>query len=133
MTTEIIHSLVLKKSSAIRTVDTSAFVSIVVHLVVAFAQKLELLRLLVHEHAVQVTGLGGTDLDGLVAPAHDLARADERCKSAISIQRSKQTNSNVNIEDEEEKELSNESKSSTVRPLYHNLKTILCKAGARPL
>lgn len=48
------------------------------HLVVALAEELEPLRLLVHEHAVQVAALHGADLDGLVAPAHDLPRADVR-------------------------------------------------------
>lgn len=46
------------------------------HLIVALAEELEALRLLVHEHAVQVAGLHGADLNGLVAPAHDLAGAD---------------------------------------------------------
>lgn len=48
------------------------------HLVVAFAQELEALCLLVHEYPVQVAGLDRTDLDCLVAPAHDLAGADVR-------------------------------------------------------
>ena len=44
--------------------------------VVAFAQELELLRFLVHEDPVEVSRLDRPDLDGLVAPAHDLAGAD---------------------------------------------------------
>ena len=47
-------------------------------LVVALAQKLELLRLLVHEDAVEVAGLHRPDLDGLVAPSHDLPGANVR-------------------------------------------------------
>ena len=42
-------------------------------LVVAFTQKLELLDSFVHENAVQLTGLHIPDLNGLVAPAHDLS------------------------------------------------------------
>ena len=41
-------------------------------LVVAFAQKLELLCLLVHKDTVEVARLHGPDLDRLVAPSHDL-------------------------------------------------------------
>lgn len=48
----------------------------ITNLVVSLAEELELLSLFVHEHAVQVAGLHGADLDGLVAPAHDLAGAD---------------------------------------------------------
>ena len=46
------------------------------YLVISLAQELEFLRLLVHEHPVEVSGLDAPDLDGLVPPAHDLTRAD---------------------------------------------------------
>ena len=42
-------------------------------LVVAFAQELEALDALVHEHAVELARLDVAYLDGFVAPAHDLA------------------------------------------------------------
>ena len=45
-------------------------------LVVALAEELELLDALVHEDAVQLPALHIPDLDGLVAPAHDLAVGD---------------------------------------------------------
>lgn len=48
-----------------------------VYLVVALAKELESLGFLVHEDTIQVTSLHVTDLDGLVAPAHYLADADE--------------------------------------------------------
>lgn len=44
------------------------------NLVVALAQKLEFLGFLVHKDAVQMACVDGADLDGLVAPAHDLVR-----------------------------------------------------------
>ena len=46
------------------------------YLVISLTQELEFLRLLVHEHPVEVSGLDAPDLDGLVPPAHDLPRAD---------------------------------------------------------
>lgn len=46
------------------------------YLVISLAQELEFLRLLVHEHPVQVAGLHAPDLDGLVPPAHDLPGPD---------------------------------------------------------
>ena len=49
------------------------------YLVVALAEELELLRLLVHEDTVEVARLRRADLDRLVAPAHHLTRADVRC------------------------------------------------------
>ena len=46
------------------------------HFVVPLAEELQLLSLLMHEHSVQMSSLYGSNLDGLVAPAHDLSRAD---------------------------------------------------------
>ena len=46
------------------------------YLVVPFTQKFQFLCLLVHEDPVQVSRLHAPDLDGLVAPAHDLPRPD---------------------------------------------------------
>lgn len=48
------------------------------HLVVALAEEFESLRLLVHEHAVQVAWLDRADLDCFIAPAHYLSGADVR-------------------------------------------------------
>lgn len=48
------------------------------HLVVALAEELEPLRLLVHEYAVQVARLDRPNLYRLVAPAHYLASANVR-------------------------------------------------------
>lgn len=48
------------------------------HLVVALAEELESLRLLVHEHAIQVAWLDWADLDCFVTPAHYLAGANVR-------------------------------------------------------
>lgn len=44
------------------------------HLVISFTEELESLSSLVHEDAVQVTGLHRADLDGLLTPTHDLVR-----------------------------------------------------------
>ena len=46
------------------------------YLIIALAQKLQFLRFLVHEYPVQVARLYRPDFNGLIAPAHDLARAD---------------------------------------------------------
>lgn len=48
------------------------------HFVVPFAEELESLRLLMHEHAIEVTRLYGADFYCFVSPAHDLACADVR-------------------------------------------------------
>ena len=48
------------------------------HLIVALTQELELLRLLVHEHTIQVARLNRPDLYGFVTPAHNLTSAYER-------------------------------------------------------
>lgn len=48
------------------------------HLIVTFAKELESLSLLMHENAVEVAALHTSDLDRLVAPTHNLPRADER-------------------------------------------------------
>jgi hypothetical protein len=48
------------------------------YFVVTFAQKLQTLSLLVHEHAVQMARLDRTDLDRLIAPTHYLACSDVR-------------------------------------------------------
>jgi len=45
------------------------------YLIITFTEKLELLSFLVHEHAVKVTRLNSTYLDGFVAPAHYLTSA----------------------------------------------------------
>lgn len=50
------------------------------HLVVSFTEELESLSSLVHEDAVQVTGLHRADLDGLLAPTHDLVRPNVGCE-----------------------------------------------------
>ena len=52
------------------------FIDCATHLVIPFTQELEFLRLLVHEHPVQVAGLHAPDLYGFVAPAHDLTGPD---------------------------------------------------------
>ena len=46
------------------------------YLIVALAQELQLLRFLVHKYAVQVARLYRPDFNGLIAPAHDLTRAN---------------------------------------------------------
>ena len=48
------------------------------NLIVSLTEKLQLLVLLVHEYAVQVTSLSRTNLNCLVAPAHYLPSADVR-------------------------------------------------------
>lgn len=50
------------------------------HLVVSFTEELESLSSLVHKDAVQVTGLHRADLDGLLAPTHDLVRPNVGCE-----------------------------------------------------
>lgn len=50
----------------------------ILYLVVSLTQELEPLSSLVHEDAVKVARLHGADLDGLLAPAHDLVGADVR-------------------------------------------------------
>lgn len=50
------------------------------HLVISFTEELESLSSLVHEDAVQVTGLHRADLDGLLAPTHDLVRPNVGCE-----------------------------------------------------
>jgi len=55
------------------------------YLIVAFTKKLELLCLLVHEHAVQVASFDGTNLNSFVTPAHDLTSADVRYKHPSSV------------------------------------------------
>jgi len=46
------------------------------YLIVTFAKKLESLSLLMHENAIEMTALHTSDLDRLVAPTHNLSRAD---------------------------------------------------------
>lgn len=50
------------------------------HLVISFTEELESLSSLVHEDAVQVTGLHRADLDGLLTPTHDLVRPNVGCE-----------------------------------------------------
>lgn len=50
------------------------------HLVISFTEELESLSSLVHEDAVQVTGLHRADLDGFLAPTHDLVRPNVGCE-----------------------------------------------------
>lgn len=53
------------------------------HLVISFTEELESLSSLVHEDAVQVTGLHRADLDGLLAPTHDLVRPNVGCEKML--------------------------------------------------
>ena len=46
------------------------------YLVVPFTQKFQFLCLLVHEDPIKMSSLYAPDLDGLVAPTHDLPRPD---------------------------------------------------------
>lgn len=46
------------------------------YLVIALAQELESLGTLVHEDPVQMARLHGTNLNGLLAPSHDLVGAN---------------------------------------------------------
>ena len=46
--------------------------SISVDLIISLTQKLQFLRLFVHEDPIQVSGLHAPDLYGFVAPPHDL-------------------------------------------------------------
>lgn len=48
--------------------------------VIAFAQEFQLLRFLVHEDTIQMTCLSSSNLNSLLAPAHDLPSADESCE-----------------------------------------------------
>lgn len=46
------------------------------YLIVTFTKELEPLSFLVHKNAVEMAAFDASDLDRLVAPSHDLARAD---------------------------------------------------------
>ena len=46
------------------------------YLVISLTQELEFLSFLMHEHSVQVSSLHAPDLNGFVAPAHDLPGPD---------------------------------------------------------
>lgn len=48
------------------------------YFVVPFAKELQLLSFFMHEHSVQMPSFHRSDLDRLVAPAHDLPGADVR-------------------------------------------------------
>ena len=55
---------------------TIEFLKLFTYLVVPFTQKFQFLCLLVHEDPIEMSSLHAPDLDGLVAPAHDLPRPD---------------------------------------------------------
>ena len=49
------------------------------YFVISLAQKLEFLRLFMHEHSVEVAGLRRPYFYGFVSPAHNLTSTDECC------------------------------------------------------
>ncbi len=55
------------------------------HLVISFTKELESLGPLVHEDAIQMTGLHRADLYGLLSPTHDLVGTNVGCKEVSKL------------------------------------------------